>query len=160
MQGLFGRSDEARLVESRQGDPVKTREDFDAKALPNLPSTSHAVSSGENPIGYFADKALPATPEENNEATDPLQSTFDPNPSVKSRKPVSNQAETSVARETTPNNMTGSKPSLSIHPHRSEARSANETTEPVELAIKEDSSEEIVMSPTTYPGQEWTPMHM
>lgn len=49
----------------------------------------------------------------------------------------------------------------STHPHRGkEVRSANETTEPVELAMKDDGSEEIVMSSTTYPGQEWTPMHM
>ncbi|KAJ5692253.1 hypothetical protein N7462_001676 [Penicillium macrosclerotiorum] len=49
---------------------------------------------------------------------------------------------------------------LSAHPHRSEARSLNETAEPVELALtKDDSSEEIIMSSTAYPGQEWTPMH-
>ncbi|CEJ56987.1 hypothetical protein PMG11_05697 [Penicillium brasilianum] len=51
--------------------------------------------------------------------------------------------------------------SLSIvptHPHRSDARMVNDTPEPVELAVThDDSSEEIIMSPTSYPGQEWTP---
>ncbi|CAG7915714.1 unnamed protein product [Penicillium olsonii] len=52
---------------------------------------------------------------------------------------------------------------LSSHPHRSEneTRLVNDTHEPVELAITaDDSSEEIVMSPTSYPGQEWTPIHL
>lgn len=51
---------------------------------------------------------------------------------------------------------------LSTHPHRNnEARVLNETPEPVELAMtRDDSSEEIIMSSTAYPGQEWTPMHM
>lgn len=160
MQGLFGRSNEAQLVESRQGEPVKTNEAFDAKALPNLPSIDHTVSSGESPKGYFADKALPAMPEDHNEATDFPQPTFNPNPSVKSRKSIGNQPETSVVRGTAPDEMTATTTSLSKHPHRNEACFVNEPTEPVELAIKDDSSEEIVMSPTTYPGQEWTPMHM
>lgn len=48
----------------------------------------------------------------------------------------------------------------STHPHRGEARQVNETPEPVELAVTgDDSSEEIIMSPTSYPGQEWTPMN-
>jgi hypothetical protein len=46
------------------------------------------------------------------------------------------------------------------HPHRGDARLVNETPEPVELAVThDDSSEEIIMSPTSYPGQEWTPMN-
>lgn len=48
----------------------------------------------------------------------------------------------------------------STHPHRGEARLVNETPEPVELAAtRDDSSEEIIMSPTSYPGQEWTPLN-
>lgn len=48
----------------------------------------------------------------------------------------------------------------STHPHRGEARLVNETPEPVELAVPgDDSSEEIIMSPTSYPGQEWTPLN-
>ncbi|KAJ5624331.1 hypothetical protein N7510_000640 [Penicillium lagena] len=49
------------------------------------------------------------------------------------------------------------------HPHRDdEPRIVNDPPqEPVELALtKDDSSDEILMSPTTYPGQEWMPMHM
>lgn len=95
---------------------------------------------------------------QNNNATDLPEPTFSPSPSIKSRKPVPNQPET----ETTPKNISVSAAStLSTHPHRNEARFLNETTEPVELAMtKDDSSEEIVMSPTAYPGQEWTPMHI
>lgn len=49
---------------------------------------------------------------------------------------------------------------MSTHPHRGDARLVNETLEPVELAVThDDSSEEIIMSPTSYPGQEWTPMN-
>jgi hypothetical protein len=44
------------------------------------------------------------------------------------------------------------------HPHRGDARMVNDTPEPVELAVThDDSSEEIIMSPTSYPGQEWMP---
>lgn len=49
------------------------------------------------------------------------------------------------------------------HPHRDdEPRIVNDPPrEPVELALtKDDSSDEILMSPTTYPGQEWIPTHM
>lgn len=47
---------------------------------------------------------------------------------------------------------------FSTYPHRGDARLVNETHEPVELAVThDDSSEEIIMSPTSYPGQEWTP---
>lgn len=49
---------------------------------------------------------------------------------------------------------------MPTHPHRGDARLVNETPEPVELAVThDDSSEEIIMSPTSYPGQEWTPMN-
>lgn len=49
---------------------------------------------------------------------------------------------------------------MSTHPHRGDARMVNDTPEPVELAVThDDSSEEIIMSPTSYPGQEWTPMN-
>lgn len=104
----------------------------------------------------------PPGPEQNNEVPGPTQPSFSPNPSVKSRKPVHNQPEASTAIDTAPRNASiSATSSLSAHPHRNEARSLNDTTEPVELAMtKDDSSEEIVMSPTAYPGQEWTPMHL
>ncbi|KAL1859170.1 hypothetical protein Plec18170_002285 [Paecilomyces lecythidis] len=48
--------------------------------------------------------------------------------------------------------------SHSTHPHRDESAVINRTTEPVELPLRQDdSSEEIVMSSTAYPGQEWQP---
>lgn len=44
------------------------------------------------------------------------------------------------------------------HPHRDEAVVINKSESPVELPIRaDDSSEEIVMSSTAYPGQEWKP---
>ncbi|KAL2008965.1 hypothetical protein VTN00DRAFT_7159 [Thermoascus crustaceus] len=44
------------------------------------------------------------------------------------------------------------------HPHRDEATVINKSETPVELPIRaDDSSEEIVMSSTAYPGQEWRP---
>ncbi|KAJ9257214.1 hypothetical protein DTO195F2_5556 [Paecilomyces variotii] len=47
---------------------------------------------------------------------------------------------------------------FSTHPHRDESAVINRTTEPVELPLRQDdSSEEIVMSSTAYPGQEWQP---
>lgn len=46
----------------------------------------------------------------------------------------------------------------STHPHRDESTVINRTAEPVELPLRQDdSSEEIVMSSTSYPGQEWQP---
>lgn len=109
--------------------------------------------------------------------TDPAQSILNPNLGVRSRKPVVSQPESISTTTTTTNNTTtnntntnttskdipiSSASTLTYHPHReSDPRVLNETTEPVELAMtKDDSSEEIVMSPTAYPGQEWTPMHM
>ncbi|CAI7616524.1 unnamed protein product [Penicillium glandicola] len=63
----------------------------------------------------------------------------------------------------TPGNIAVSNTPMSIHPHRNEneARVVNDPPQPVELAITaDDSSEEIFMSPTSYPGQEWTPIHL
>lgn len=82
---------------------------------------------------------------------------------VKSRKQTADQSQfANTAETTTPRNITVSSASiLSNHPHRDiSARMLNESAEPVELALtKDDSSEEILMSPTAYPGQEWKPMH-
>ena len=82
-----------------------------------------------------------------------------PNVSIKSRKPVASQPEAANTNGTK-NIVVSSASIISEHPHRNEARTLNEASEPVELALtKDDSSEEIIMSPTAYPGQEWTPMH-
>ncbi|XHG09440.1 hypothetical protein AWENTII_012496 [Aspergillus wentii] len=47
--------------------------------------------------------------------------------------------------------------SSSNHPHRGQGRAINSVRSPVELPA-DDSSEEIVMSSTAYPGQEWRPL--
>ena len=85
-----------------------------------------------------------------------------PNANVRSRKPVEPNPEAQDTLAPEPKNIAVSGTStVSDHPHRDQARVVNETNSPVELALtKDDSSEEIVMSPTTYPGQEWTPMHL
>ncbi|GIC86696.1 uncharacterized protein Aud_003070 [Aspergillus udagawae] len=46
------------------------------------------------------------------------------------------------------------------HPHRGEARAVNPDDAPVELPVQwdDDSGEEITMSSTAYPGQEWKPL--
>ncbi|GFF73058.1 hypothetical protein IFM47457_03297.2, partial [Aspergillus lentulus] len=46
------------------------------------------------------------------------------------------------------------------HPHRGEARAINPEDAPVELPVQwdDDSGEEITMSSTAYPGQEWKPL--
>jgi hypothetical protein len=90
---------------------------------------------------------------------------LNPQLSVRSRKPVGNDSTASPPGHFAPRNIAVSNASVvsSIHPHRSEgeARVVNDSPQPVELAVTgDDSSEEIVMSPTTYPGQEWTPMHL
>ncbi|KAJ5162265.1 hypothetical protein N7492_007657 [Penicillium capsulatum] len=95
------------------------------------------------------------------ESDQPGSKPIHPKLSVRSRKPVGSNPD---AKDETlaPKNITVSNAStISTHPHRDEARVLNETPEPVELALtKDDSSEELVMSPTAYPGQEWTPMHL
>ncbi|KAJ5766765.1 uncharacterized protein N7511_004381 [Penicillium nucicola] len=86
-------------------------------------------------------------------------------PSLRSRKPIGDGSTNLTPEYFAPRNIAVSNASAvsSIHPHRSEgeARVLNDTPRPVELAVTgDDSSEEILMSPTTYPGQEWTPMHL
>ncbi|KAL2866995.1 uncharacterized protein BJX67DRAFT_381324 [Aspergillus lucknowensis] len=50
-------------------------------------------------------------------------------------------------------------PTRPEHPHRPPARAMNSFDTPVELPVRadDDSSEEIMMSSTAYPGQEWRP---
>lgn len=93
---------------------------------------------------------------DSDESSNPIH----PSLSVRSRKPVG--SDPTKDETSPPGNIAVSDAStLSEHPHRTEARVPDETTAPVELApTRDDSSEELVMSPTTYPGQEWTPaMH-
>lgn len=52
------------------------------------------------------------------------------------------------------------RPPEQTHPHRDGARAINASNAPVELPVRadDDSSEEIMMSSTAYPGQEWRPL--
>lgn len=92
------------------------------------------------------------------------QQSLAPQLSIRSRKPVNSDSISQASENNAPRNIAVSNTSvISTHPHRSEneARVVNDPPQPVELAITaDDSSEEIVMSPTSYPGQEWTPMHL
>lgn len=92
------------------------------------------------------------------------QQSLAPQLSIRSRKPVISDSASPASENHAPRNIAVSNASaISAHPHRSEdeARVVNNPPQPVELAITaDDSSEEIVMSPTSYPGQEWTPMHL
>ncbi|KAL5333880.1 hypothetical protein BJX70DRAFT_379863 [Aspergillus crustosus] len=51
-------------------------------------------------------------------------------------------------------------PASPEHPHRNGARAINTIETPIELPVRTDdnSSEEIMMSSTAYPGQEWRPL--
>ncbi|OQE38530.1 hypothetical protein PENCOP_c008G00716 [Penicillium coprophilum] len=89
------------------------------------------------------------------------QQSLAPQLSIRSRKPVSSDLISPALENHTPRNIAVSN--ASTHPHHSDdkVRVLNNPPQPVELAITaDDSSEEIVMSPTSYPGQEWTPMHL
>lgn len=92
------------------------------------------------------------------------QQSLAPQLSIRSRKPVVSDSTSPASENHKPHNIAVSNASaISAHPHRSDdkARVVNDPPQPVELAITaDDSSEEIVMSPTSYPGQEWTPMHL
>ncbi|KAJ5816287.1 hypothetical protein N7447_008520 [Penicillium robsamsonii] len=92
------------------------------------------------------------------------QQSLAPQLSIRSRKPVFSDTISPASENHAPRyTAVSNAPVISTHPHRSEdkARVVNDSPRPVELAITaDDSSEEIVMSPTSYPGQEWTPMHL
>ena len=91
------------------------------------------------------------------------QQSLAPQLSIRSRKPVNSDSTSQTYGNNAPRNIAVSNASISTHPHRceSEARVVNDPPQPVELAITaDDSSEEIFMSPTSYPGQEWTPVHL
>ncbi|KAJ5520006.1 hypothetical protein N7463_000459 [Penicillium fimorum] len=93
-----------------------------------------------------------------------LKQSLAPQLSIRSRKPVFSDTISPASENHVPRNVAVSNaPMISAHPHRSEdkARVVNDSPQPVELAITaDDSSEEIIMSSTAYPGQEWTPMHL
>ncbi|KAJ5738416.1 hypothetical protein N7493_001571 [Penicillium malachiteum] len=90
---------------------------------------------------------------------EPSHSAHNPNLNIRSRKSTDAPAISMANIE--PRNVTVSGMSsvtYSEHPHRDESRTLTRNTQPVELALRDDTSDEIVMSPTAYPGQEWMPL--
>lgn len=99
------------------------------------------------------------TEQQSEPQTDRPEQSLGPQLNVRSRKPVGSDSAFPIFEKRAASAVSV----LSSHSHCSEneARVVNDPPEPVELAITaDDSSEEIVMSPTAYPGQEWTPMHL
>lgn len=113
------------------------------------PVSEEQNKTEENPSNHKADAPKSAQ-------DSPTQPILAPGLSVVQGNP---ESTTQIAESDEPKNIVFSN--IHAHPHREgEARTLNERAEPVELPLtRDDSSEEIVMSPTAYPGQEWTPMH-
>ncbi|KAJ5780387.1 hypothetical protein N7457_005547 [Penicillium paradoxum] len=89
------------------------------------------------------------------------QQSLSPQPNVGSRTPASPASATSSSENHTNAIADSNSSVVSSHPHRSESKACvvHDPPRPAELAITADnSSEEIIMSPTSYPGQEWTPI--
>lgn len=123
------------------------------------------VSQEEQVVRHSSEQgaySFPQTGEfEEQQSFQPVKSALRPNVSIKSRKPIDTQPESTVTIEPTNIAVSGmSTMALSEHPHRDETKILNRNSEPVELALKDDDSDEIVMCSTAYPGQEWTPVHM
>jgi len=152
-----------------------------SKPLSPVPhsESNHSVSVNSQPYGpegpisqeqqemrQFSEHGAYSFPRTSGESEEqqysqPVKSALKPNVSIKSRKSIDAQPESTVTIE--PKNIAVSGMStmtLSEHPHRDETKTLNRNSEPVELALNDDDSEEIVMSSTAYPGQEWAPMHM
>lgn len=116
---------------------------------PKSPVSEEQIKTEENTSNHKADAPKSAQ-------DSPTQPILAPGLSVVQGNP---ESTTQIAGSDEPKNIVFSN--IHAHPHREgEARTLNERAEPVELPLtRDDSSEEIVMSPTAYPGQEWTPMH-
>ncbi|KAJ5918388.1 hypothetical protein N7454_010763 [Penicillium verhagenii] len=98
---------------------------------------------------------------EEHHSPSPVKSAHNPSVSIKSRKTTDTQPESTVSIDIKNIAVSGvSAMTLSEHPHRDETKTLNLNSEPVELALRDDNSDEIVMSSTAYPGQEWAPLHM
>ncbi|KAJ5820295.1 hypothetical protein N7474_005886 [Penicillium riverlandense] len=151
--------------------------------LPSLPADTEYLRqprqrasmppiSSLNPLasGRFYSHATGSTPNETSDVPWHTRAESQPFPSQQyeraSTPPYISEDSTVQAQQqpTSPNRIPSSDPySTAGHPHRDdEPRIVNvPPREPVELALtKDDSSDEILMSPTTYPGQEWMPTHM
>lgn len=109
---------------------------------PTVPSTTERGSDS-------ADKEPENPPSQTNQEEENEEILVLPSPTLTSH--LQSLKSTSTQPDT---------PTLRTHQNRGTEVHSPNTTEPVEPATKDDSSEEIVMSSTTYPGQEWTPMHM
>lgn len=175
-----GPPDEIPVVsESAQGDFKPEGGQFRTSTAPLVTEESSARPS--QPQAQQEDQ--PLQPEQHTEPQKevlPQQEEGHPpvpnsNPNLQSTEPVEsgsqNLQSTTIAANNQPpteNTTVSNAPSTTdlppSQPHVARvARVANDPPEePVELAITNDkSSEEIVMSPTAYPGQEWAPpMHI
>ncbi|KAJ5632868.1 hypothetical protein N7490_009207 [Penicillium lividum] len=142
--------------------PISSQPHSESNHIDSLNSLPHGPNGG-----VFQEEQVHQSPEQDPHSSpefeehQPPQPALKPNVSVQSRKPFDTQPESTIIIE--PKNIVVSGMStatLSEHPHRDETRILNRNNEPVELALKDDDSDEITMSSTAYPGQEWTPMHM
>ncbi|KAJ5306377.1 hypothetical protein N7508_005392 [Penicillium antarcticum] len=157
--------------------PLEELQDFQIQKLEQQKQAKHEArdpdENQEAPLGVLSEKEEQEEEEEEGDRYELSTETarceqpqhgLNPQLSVRSRKPVGDDSTNLTPGHLAPRNIAVSNASAvsSIHPHRSEgeARMVNDPPQPVELAVTgDDSSEEIVMSPTAYPGQEWTPMH-
>ncbi|KAL2000645.1 hypothetical protein VTN02DRAFT_2798 [Thermoascus thermophilus] len=108
------------------------------------PQNRHVRHSSQPPRFYqsLRDSGVPAGYGATSPSTGPREVSFTPEP--KPDKNPSADHHRDVPR--------------SGHPHRDEATVINKSEAPVELPVRaDDSSEEIVMTSTAYPGQEWRP---
>lgn len=122
------------------------------------------TSEEELPQTQTTEAFVSPEPEEKPNHVEETEDPFTPEPSsgpaqtIQSRKSLDTQTEPHNPVEQSKIAVSGMS-MASEHPFRDESNSLHRTSTPVELAVRsDDSSEEIIMSPTAYPGQEWTPM--
>ncbi|KAJ5798053.1 uncharacterized protein N7503_007349 [Penicillium pulvis] len=152
---------------SKPPSPVPHSESSHSGAVNSQPyGPEDRVSQEQQVVRQFSEEGAHSFPQtagefEEQHYSQPNKSACEPNISIKSRKPIDTQPESIVTIE--PKNIVVSGMStmtFSEHPHRDETKTLNRNSEPVELALRDDESDEIVMCSTAYPGQEWAPMHM
>lgn len=152
------------ISENSSSPPSASLDELEEKSPELESSPSLPPKSPISELGRTEEDAKTPEHEDEHEQERTSTSNLTPSLSVRSRKSIGSDFEstTVVAKSNELRNIVVSGTSTTFsHPTRDrEARTLNETAEPVELALtRDDSSEEIVMSPTAYPGQEWTPMH-
>ncbi|KAJ5114851.1 hypothetical protein NUU61_000610 [Penicillium alfredii] len=104
--------------------------------------------------------------QETKKDSQPPLSVLHPQLSVRSRKPVGSPVSASSSegqatpKDTKDTTVPDASTASTVPQENIETQASNDLPRRAEpAATKDDSSEEIVMSPTAYPGQEWTPMH-